>query len=260
MTQKNLDTVESIQQINENLTLIYKETGLCFGTDAYLLSAMIRGNGSGIAVDLGSGTGVISLFCAARKRFASIYAAEVQKDYVSIIERNVSINHFQNIIFPMHADIRKLRQNDLKGPADVVFSNPPYMKAGSGVPSTNPENHMARQEICGTIGDFCLAASRLLKFGGIFYVVYRPERLSELFCAMHSAGIEPKRLTLVHPTAGHPPCLVLAEGKKGGGAGGLTVTKPLFLQFTNENGHLTDTEDCRRIYATGDMTDIFRKQ
>ncbi len=259
MTHKKTNTPESKQQINENITLIYKETGLRFGTDAYLLSAMIRGNGSGIAVDLGSGTGVIPLLCAARKRFASIYAVEVQKDYVSIIERNVSINHFQNVIFPIHADIRRLRQNDLEKPADVVFSNPPYMKAGGGVPSANPENRMARQEICGTIEDFCLAASRLLKYGGIFYVVYRPERLADLFSAMQAAGLEPKRLTFVHPTAEHPPCLVLAEGKKGGNVG-LTVTKPLLLQFTDENGNLTDTEDCRRLYAAGDMTDIFKKQ
>lgn len=92
---------DRVIRINDELLLMYKETGLRFGTDAYLLSAMIRGNGRGHAIDLGSGTGVISLLCAAKKRFASIYAVELQEEYVSIIQRNVSANHFENIIFPL---------------------------------------------------------------------------------------------------------------------------------------------------------------
>ena len=57
---------DRVIRINDELLLMYKETGLRFGTDAYLLSAMIRGNGRGHAIDLGSGTGVISLLCAAK--------------------------------------------------------------------------------------------------------------------------------------------------------------------------------------------------
>ena len=248
---------DRVIRINDELLLMYKETGLRFGTDAYLLSAMIRGNGRGHAIDLGSGTGVISLLCAAKKRFASIYAVELQEEYVSIIQRNVSANHFENIIFPLHADIRQLRQSDLPHPADVVFTNPPYMRAGSGIPAAAPDNRMARQEICGSIADFCLAASRLLKFGGMFYVVYRPERLSDLLYAMRSAGLEPKRLTLVHPTVSHPPCLLLAEGKKGSGSG-MVVTKPLILKTRSSDGTIADTDDYQTIYSTGVMTELFK--
>ena len=66
---------EKLTEVNEKIKLIQKNNGLTFGTDAFLLAAYIKSQKNGTAVELGGGTGIISLLCAARDKFKSIYCA-----------------------------------------------------------------------------------------------------------------------------------------------------------------------------------------
>ena len=63
------------------------------------------------------------------------------------------------------------------------------------------------------------AAARCLKFGGRFALVHRADRLSELFCTLHAAGLEPKKLQLVSGKEGAKPYLALVMAKKGAKSG-----------------------------------------
>ena len=101
-------------------------------------------------------------------------------------------------------------------------------------------------------GDFCLAAAKNLKHGGLFYAVYRPERMTELFYAMRAAKIEPKRLCTVHPDTNSTPSLILVEGKKGA-APEIKITKPLFMY--SDSSHKQYTEDFAYIYDNGCFKD-----
>lgn len=238
---------EKKERINENLTLISRGTGLTFGTDAYLLSAYLRAKPRGRAVELGSGTGVIALLCACRNTFSTLHAVEIQADYCDLIGRNAEENGFSARVIPLCADIRNLQVSDVGGEADAVFSNPPYMRQNAGADNMHTEKTIARHEVHGTIADFCQAAARILKFGGTFTVVFRPDRMAELLCAMKTYDLTPKRLTMVSATREHIPSLLLCEAKKGA-ADGMFVTKPLILK-EDENGG--DTDDCRFIYENG---------
>jgi len=60
-------------------------------------------------------------------------------------------------------------------------------------------------------------------------VLNKPERLTDLLCAMREAALEPKRLRFVCSKPGAAPSLVLAEGRRGGRPG-LTVEPPLLLR------------------------------
>ena len=239
------DRYEKTEQINERLTLISRTTGLTFGTDAYLLSAYLRRKPRGRAADLGAGTGVISLLCAARGMFAHIHAVEIQPHFCDLIARNVQNNGLAACVEPLCRDIRELTAADLGGEVDAVFANPPYMRAGAGFGNQAEEKEIARHEIHGTIADFCEAAERILKYGGYFTVVFRPDRMAELLCAMKACNLTPKRLTAVHATAAHTPSLILCEAKKGA-ADGMYLTRPLIL---TENGR--DSADCQYIYENG---------
>ena len=170
---------EKTEPINDHLTLTSKTTGLTFGTDAYLLSAYTRIKPRGRAADLGSGTGVIALLCAARGAFSHISCIEVQKDFCDLIRRNAENNALTERITPVCRDVRTLTADDVGGEVDCVFSNPPYLRAGAGASNLHAEKDIARREVCGTIDDFCRAAARILKFGGTFTVVFRPDRMAE---------------------------------------------------------------------------------
>ena len=96
---------EKLTEVNENIKLIQKLNGLTFGTDAFLLASFIKAQRSGIAVELGGGTGIISLLCASREKFKSIYCAEIQKDFADIITRNASLNNLDNKVISICDDV-----------------------------------------------------------------------------------------------------------------------------------------------------------
>ena len=112
------------------------------------------------------------------------------------------------------------------GAADVVAVNPPYLRAGSGRPNSDTDAAIARHELSCTLSDVTAAAKWLLRPGGRFYAIYRPDRLVDLFCAMRESSIEPKELQPVCASASKPPSFVLVSGKKNA-ATGLILRQPM---------------------------------
>ncbi len=245
---------ERLDKINEQLSLIQLKKGLTFGTDSYLLAAFARTKTYGKCVELGGGTGVVSLLVASRNKYSNIHAVEIQPYFSELIRRNAELNSLTDKITAYNCDIRELSADMFNGEVDSVLSNPPYMRTSSGKDNASPEMNTARREENGGIADFCAAASKLLKFGGYFTVVYRPDRMAELLTAMSNASIEPKRLVMIYPTSADKPCLILVEGKKGA-SGGLTVARPLLIYSDKACG--TYTEDMNAVYNTFSLEHLF---
>lgn len=109
------------------------------------------------------------------------------------------------------------------GRFDLVVSNPPYFPAGSG-----ESGGSARMELCCTLTQVCAAAAFLLKNGGRFALVHRPERLAGLMEALGQSGLEPKRLQMVQHDRDKPPAAVLVEAVRQGRPG-LSVLPTLIL-------------------------------
>ena len=236
---------ETLTSINDNIKLIQNKNGLTFGTDAFLLASYIKEQKNCIAVELGGGTGIISLLCASRGKFSKIHCLEIQEDFANIIERNAKLNELSDKVISICKDIREFRSIDLGYEVDVVFSNPPYMKADSGKRNEHDEKYIARHEVCGNIDDFCASAKRLLKHGGFFYCVWRPDRLADLICAMRENALEPKEMCFVHANTQTTPSMVLVKAKKGA-ASGMVINEPLFLNEDNNPKALT--ERAKKIY------------
>lgn len=247
-----LSSDERIDYINEDLSLIQLKRGLTFGTDAYLLSAFVKEN-AGKGADLGSGTGVASLLCLTKGKASYMYAAEIQPYYADLIKRNAILNSLSEKLSVFSGDVRDLSAKDTDGELDFVISNPPYMKAEGGFGTKSAEMNIARRELNGTIGDFCAAASRLLKFGGLFYIVYRPDRLCDLIVALREGNLEPKKLLTIYPDSASKPCLILCEAKKGA-KGAVTMAKPLIIY---KDGTREYTEEMNKIYDTCSLEHLF---
>lgn len=250
---------ERLDEINEHLRLIQKKNGLTFGTDAYLLAAFARHMSSARAVDLGSGTGIIPFLLLSKNKIASAVAVEIQPAFAELIERNAELNGLCDRITPLCADLRTLSAHTLGCEFDLVTANPPYMRCDSGKRNVHDEKYIARHEVCGGIEDFCSAAARLLKHGGRFLTVWRPDRLSELFSALHAAKLAPKRMTVVYADTQSEPCVVLTEAVKGASPA-MRVTPPLILYrpLTEKNGKARRlTEDAQAVYDHCRFPDSF---
>lgn len=231
-----IDDAHSIAQFSE---------GFSFGTDAVLLSAMIRPRKGAVGAELGTGTGIIPLLLSIHKEFETIYAIEIQKDYAALARENVAANGFSHKVEVIEGDLKEAARL-VPTYCDFVFSNPPYMKKESGKTNDNEKKRIARHEIACDIRDVCRSAASLLQDKGDFYCVYRLQRMAELFGAMREALLEPKEICFVTPKKDSAPDLILVRGVKGAHPG-LKSRPPLILQ--DENGE--KTPETARLYETG---------
>ncbi len=242
---------ENIFKVNENLSLLQKKNALAFGTDAFLLSAFCRESSRARALELGCGNGIISLLLAARKRFSHVTAVEIQQEMAELTARNILLNNLTDRVTVRACDVRTLSAADLGGEVEVALANPPYMRVDSGYASPHAAKQTARHEAEGGIAEFAAAAARCVKFGGVFYTVYRPDRLETLFAALRDARFAPKRMVFVHDHPEAEPSMVLTEAKRGAGEG-LLVLPPLFLH--DKKGETALSARAAEIYQTGSFS------
>lgn len=244
--------MERCDFVNDNLKLIQKTDGLTFGTDALLLAGYINGKYKR-GCEIGSGSGIISLLLITREKIGSCVALEVQEEYAILTKRNAELNSLQEKLQTIHTDVRDYKP---EGEFDIVYSNPPYMKTDSGKKNALDKKNIARHEVCGDITDFCKSARKMLKFGGCFAAVYRPDRLIDLLSAMRNNNIEPKRITFVHADTKSEPSIALVEGKAGGKCG-LLVTKPLIIY--EDRTHKGYSEDMKYIMENGSFPSEYKR-
>lgn len=260
---------ERIDDLERNgYRIIQNRSKFCFGMDAVLLSGFAaegERNRTGKRknkapsrvlqiVDLGTGTGIIPLLlygklrpceeCAADGPGLQITGLEIQADMCDMAARSVQLNDLESWIRIRQGDIRMAGELMGRGCFDVVTSNPPYMKQGGGLTNPDDSKAISRHEVLCSFRDVAQQAACLLKPGGRFYMVHRPERLAELITTLKAEGLEPKRVRMVHSFQDSQASMVLMESARGGGSF-VTVEKPLIIY--QEQG--VYTEEILQIYG-----------
>lgn len=206
------------------------------GTDTFLLSSLPRLKPGLRVCDLGCGTGLLGLLLLQRQPDLRVIGVDIQEAAVRLAEKAAQENRLTDRLTFYHSNLREVKPLFPSGGFDLVVCNPPYYPPAGGAVAKNDARRTARSEVSCTLEDVCAAASYLLRWGGGFCLVHKPERLTDLLCTLRQAAIEPKRLRFVCPTAGAPPSLLLLEGRRGGKPG-LTIEAPLILQ--NSDGFPT---------------------
>lgn len=214
------------------LKLLFSDELVKPGTDSFLLSDFAKVRPGLRVCDLGAGIGLLGLLLLNRCSDLTVYNVELQDSSAEMTKRNIEVNSLQEHMILHHGDLRALRGVLPAGEMDLVISNPPYFRRDSGGKASGNIRQAAREENTCTIDDVCQAAAYLLRWGGTFSLVFRPERLVDLLCAMRQNGIEPKRIRFVEKRSGLPPILVLIEGRRGGNPG-IIYEPPLVIYDTD---------------------------
>lgn len=210
------------------LRLIQNPKWFCFGVDAVLLSHFLSLKAGDVAVELGTGNGIVSILASVKYEFHRIFACELQPAVADLARRSVQLNGLGDRIEILEMDMLALPDRLSASSIDVVFSNPPYVSKGRGIVSERSEKALSRHETTAGVAEILELAAYLLKPGGALYLVHRPDRLVDIFCAARACGIEPKRIRFVHPSCGKKPNIVLIALVKGAGRE-LKYDDPLYV-------------------------------
>ena len=243
-----------------NIKVIQKK-GFGYGVDAVLLAAFAAGEtgARGIpqgstAADLGTDCGIVAFILTHKVAGIRVTGVEKREEAADRAREAVSLNGLEDRVRIITADVSSIacgtgtaetdaETSGFRGGFDAVVSNPPYFRRNSAIPSASGDRYIARHETTADIGDFARAAAAMLRDGGSFYLVHRPDRLADIFSALKEAGLEPKEMQMVVPAEAQAANIVLIHAVKGAGAELRML--PQIAVHTTDGGY---TDDIMRIY------------
>ena len=238
--------MERIDDLNLNGKKIIQDTDLfLFGMDSVLLANKVtKTNKDTVIVDLGTGSAVIPVIIATKNETGEIIGVEVQDKMYNLAVKNVKYNDFDSRIHILKDNLKNvgniiecIKENTGKDKVDIVVSNPPYKKQGTGSKNEIDEKYIARHEVMCELEDVFKTASKLLKFKGKLYIVHKPERIADLITLARKYNLEPKEIQFLQPTINKKPSIVLIEYVLGGG--NECVVLPSLIEY-DENGNYTE--------------------
>lgn len=181
------------------------------GTDSVLLGAWAfqRFNAQEI-LDIGAGTGIISLMLAQRLPHAHITAIEIDSAAASECRDNIYSTPWKNRIDIVTGDIRGYATNCN---FNAIISNPPFYD--EPLKSPDPRRALARHGGSLEIHSLISISSQILEAGGHLAMIAPSRREEEITYLMAMNHLDVERLTRVSPRIGISPNRVLIEAVKG---------------------------------------------
>ena len=199
-------------------------------TDSMLLSHFAKLPRNATVLDLGAGCGTLGVLLCAKDPGCRVVGIEIDPVAHKAAVENIRRNQLDHRLSSICADLRQFAWQ--AGSFQCCISNPPYF---SGGPASQSHTVARREDHC-TPADLFSAVGKVLKFGGDFFLVHKPERLAELIACGAKEHLEAKRLQLVRHKKESEISLILLSFRKGGKPGLIIEDVTLF----DEENHPTD--------------------
>ncbi|MBN8643062.1 MAG: methyltransferase [Flavobacteriales bacterium] len=165
------------------------------GTDAVLLGAWCPIDNKPFSIlDIGAGTGILSLMLAQRTSAEQIDAIEIDEDAYEQCVENFEASPWSDRLFCFHAGLDEF-VDEPEDEYDIIISNPPFYS--ENYKTDNDSRDLARFQDALPFEELVDAASLLLSENGIFAVIIpfkEEERFIDL-CA--EAELFPVKVTRV---------------------------------------------------------------
>ena len=141
------------------------------GTDGVLLGALCQVENAQKILEVGTGTGLISLMLAQRNANAEITALDLNEDAVKLAQENFKNSPFSKRLQFFHQDFKTFESQEK---FDFVVCNPPFFEENNSV-----KDVLARQQVELTFRNLIEKASKILSSEGIFSVIIPSESAQE---------------------------------------------------------------------------------
>lgn len=165
------------------------------GTDGVLLGAWANVDHKPKAIlDIGAGTGILSLMLAQRSTAENLEAIEIDEGAYEQCVENFEASPWADRLFCYHAGLDEFLE-ELEEPYDLIISNPPFY--AEDVSSGNTSRDRARQNQSLPFEELLEGASKLLSPDGLFSTIIPFKEETEFIALAASFGLFPSRILRV---------------------------------------------------------------
>lgn len=185
------------------------------GTDGVLLGAWTQIDDAKQVLDIGTGTGLISLMIAQRS-YAKICGIEIDNEASIQAKQNVHQSPFKNRIEIIHQNFLEFVKN-AENKFDLIVTNPPYFE--NALQSPQKERTTARHNTQLNYNSLIKSVSKIIDKQGEFAIIVPAEFESKIDALCFDEELFPYRICNVKPTPNKAPKRVLMQFSK--------VKKPL---------------------------------
>ncbi len=232
------DNISPDSLFDGELICYQHQNGYRFSIDSVLLAHFIEATRDDRILDLGTGSGIISMLLMYRWRdmVLEVSGIEMQQGLAELAGKNFQANGFQHFGRIIQGDIKEIGKLVDPESYDKIVCNPPYFSPASGRINKNREAQLARHQLLATLRDFLSASAFAVKNGGEVSFVYPAERICEFISCAKTFRLEVKTIQFVHSyPANHAPArLALVQCLKNGGPG-TEIRPPLYI-YCEKNG------------------------
>jgi len=158
-------------------------------------------------LELGSGSGILSIMLALRFPRFRITGIEIQRELVNLAETN-SRNLGLSCSF-VEGDLRNYKGLLPLEDFQLIIANPPWIKEGAGLVSPRPDRAISHQEVTCRMKDILACLNWCLDKTGRGWLVYPVERKQDL--QREVIGTDLRVLRLIESPE-HPACFVAKLG------------------------------------------------
>lgn len=168
------------------------------GIDSVVLGSWVELINVKHALDLGTGTGLLSLMIAQRNTDCKIDAIDIDKKAIEQAKIN-----FQQSLWQRRLNALEVSFQDFKAEKryDLIISNPPYFDASKSVISSGNQRAIARQDCFLSHEEIITGAKNRLSSNGVFALILPFGEISNAFREVSkSYGFHCKRSLIIKPT------------------------------------------------------------
>lgn len=168
------------------------------GTDGVLLGAWCPIDNNPFSIlDIGAGTGILSLMLAQRSNAEQIDAIEIDEDAYEQCVENFENSQWSDRLFCFHAGLDEFVEEP-EDEYDLIISNPPFYS--EDYKSENEQRDLARFQDALPFEDLVEAASLLLSENGIFSVIIPFKEEEKFITLSKNFDLFPLKITRVKGT------------------------------------------------------------
>ena len=226
--------------LNKKVRIVQSDDGYRTSSDAVLLASMMHNVKDGAKIlDVGSGTGSVSLCLAYRFKKTEIVGFEIQEELVELAKKSAALNGFENLKYFCH-DIKEKKAPFNFCSFDYVITNPPYFKKGSVSPNKSKAAAHNGQDI--GLDEWLRFCIKMLKPFGTLYLIDRAEALDEILSLLYKKTGNIQILP-VYSKKGQDAKRVILSAQKDSKAS-VQILSPLVVH--DEKGHTKAAEQILR--------------